>query len=219
MTLDWRVVPIERWPGEPTKRRQEHRFRTGSRRGVNWSATTDLLARELEHLRAKNILLQMAVTPRDIRKDGWIRGDARPHHPGVILTFDSKFGPLSYPCDTYFDWQANVRGIALALEALRAVDRYGVTRRGEQYTGWAQLPPAGGSSSTMTARTAAEILVDVEGKKGDPEDLLHDRNVVRYTYLNAAKNAHPDRHGGDTKRFQLLQEAKRILDVHHGATR
>src|SRR5579863_10251967 len=46
---------------------------------------------------------------------------------GIILTFNSKHGPLSYPCDKYSNWQANLRAIALSLEALRAVDRYGVT--------------------------------------------------------------------------------------------
>lgn len=42
-------------------------------------------------------------------------------------------GHLSYPCDTFTTLQDNLRVIALALEALRMVDRYGVTRRGEQY--------------------------------------------------------------------------------------
>lgn len=227
MSLDWRVVPIERWPGEPTKERQAHRFRTShqaswgrsTRSGVDWSSTMDLLARELRHLDAENILLQMAVTDRDIRNDGWIRANARPEHPGVILTFDSKFGPLSYPCDTYTDWQANVRAIAVSLEWLRGVDRHGVSKRGEQYRGWGQLPPAGGSTATMSARTAAEILVDVEDLRGDADDVLEDLSAFRFTYRNAAKKAHPDSHGGDTQRFQLLQEAKSVLERHHGVAR
>ena len=159
MSLDWRVVPIVKWPTPPTAERKQHRFSTSRRqyssdsqhswmqhdRGVDWGKTTKLLERELDNLGARNILLQMQVTKRDCRNDGWIRSDARPSGPGVILTFDSDFGPLTYPCDTYEDWKANVRAIALSLEALRAVNRHGVTRRGEQYTGFNQLPPAGGS--------------------------------------------------------------------------
>lgn len=224
--LDWRVVPIERWPGEETEDRQRHRFRVasggswgGTRHGVNWSDTTDLLDRELRQLEAENVVLQMAVTDREIRKDGWIRANASPAHPGVILTFDSIHGPLSYPCDTFTDWQANVRAIAKALEALRMVDRYGVTRRGEQYTGWKKLPPAGGTATTMTARVAAEILVDAERLDGDPDDLLESAEAVRLTYRAAAKNTHPDLHGGDTQRFQLVGQAKKVLDGHHGARR
>lgn len=168
--LDWRVVPIEQWPGEQTKNRQRHRFNVestgpyrGRRHGVDWGGTVSLLARELAHLKAKDVLLQMAVTDRDIRNDGWIRANASPTHPGVILTFESKYGPLSYPCDTFTDWQANVRAIALALEALRKVDRYGVTRRGEQYTGWGKLPPAGGTTATMTAEVAARVVAEAAG--------------------------------------------------------
>jgi len=177
------------------------------------------IERELQALAAENVVLQMAIQDRDIRRDGWIRANARPGHPGVILTFESIHGPLSYPCDTFDDWQANVRAIALALEALRKVDRYGVTRRGEQYAGWKQLPPPGASSATMTACIAAELLADAEGLDGDPEDLMDHPEAVRLTYRTAAKNTHPDRHGGDTRRFQLLQEAKAVLDAHHGARR
>lgn len=230
--IDWRVVPIERWPGEETRERRRHPFRTshqaswgrGTRHGVDWSGTTDLLARELRELQAENVLLQMAVSDRDIRNDGWIRANARPEHPGVILTFDSMHGPLSYPCDTFDDWQANVRGIALALEALRKVDRYGVTKRGEQYRGWGQLPPAGGSTATMAADVAARVIVEAAGWDPDDDDgddvenVLASANDFRIYYRDAAKRTHPDA-GGSTRDFQLVQEAKAVLERHHGITR
>lgn len=213
MSLDWRVVPIQRWPTEPTRIRQKHPFRDGTGSGVAWGATTKLLERELGMLRAKRILLQLQVTDEDIRNDGWIRANARPSSPGVILTFESKHGPLSYPCDQFTDWQANVRAIALALEALRKVDRYGVTRRGEQYTGWKQLPPAGGMT-TMTAEVAAR-LVAVLGSTGTALDVLTDAGVYRAAYRSAARAAHPDS-GGSVEAFQNLQAARAILDRHHG---
>lgn len=223
MSLDWSVVPIERWPAEQTKNRKGHPFRKsrdyswgrGTESGIDWSATMELLERELRMLRGKNVVLQMAVTDGDIKRDGWIRANARPSHPGVILTFDSKYGPLSYPCDTYTDWQANVRAIAVALEALRKVDRYGVTRRGEQYTGWKKLPPAGATTSTMTTEIAAAILVQAEGLDGDAGDLLEFEDAFRQTYRAAAKRTHPDA-GGSTRDFQAVQEARRVLEAHHG---
>lgn len=225
--LDWRVVPIEKWPGEQTQERQQHRFstertRTGTfgsyshrAREVNWSGTMDLLARELGELGAHDILLQMAVEDKDIRQDGWIRANARPKHPGVILTFESKHGPLSYPCDNFTDWQANVRAIALALEALRKVDRYGVTRRGEQYSGWKKLPPPGGSTSTMTAEVAAQVIADAAGWNSAPPTMLTKADVFRVAYRDAAKRTHPDA-GGSVRDFQILQEAKAVLTAHHG---
>lgn len=212
--IGWRVVPIQRWPGEQTRSRKHDRF--GARgRGVNWSATTDLLARELRHLGARSVVLQMAVTDAEVRNDGWIRANATPAHPGVILTFESRHGPLSYPCDTFRDWQANVRAIALALEALRTVDRYGVTRRGEQYTGWKQLPPGGGSTPTMTVEVAAEVLA-FEAGHDEAGELLRDPELARWCFREAAKGTHPDVEGGSVEAFQRVHAAKQVLDRYHG---
>jgi hypothetical protein len=205
MALDWRVVRIERWPTEHTRERVSHRFRKTVRRhnewrgsytdtvnDVDWGATVALLERELEHLDARNVVLQMAVTRRELRKDGWIRADARPEHPGVILSFDSRFGPLSYPCDTYTEWQANVRAIAVSLEWLRGVDRHGVTKRGEQYAGFARLPPAGG-----TTENRPEII-----QRG--RELIAKHGSAR----NALFATHPDR-GGDPDDFLAVTAARR----------
>ena len=43
---------------------------------------------------------------------------------------------LVYATDCCVFWQHNLRSIALGLEALRAVDRYGISRRGQQYAGF-----------------------------------------------------------------------------------
>ena len=82
-------------------------------------------------------MLQVDISERYIRTDGLPYANARyGTNPGVIVSFDSRHGPLRYATDAFTEWQDNLRAIALSLEALRAVDRYGVTRRGEQYTGW-----------------------------------------------------------------------------------
>lgn len=80
---------------------------------------------------------------QDLRLDGLPRADRSARSPGIVLSFEaaSVFDKphLRYEVGTYSSWQDNVRALALALEALRAVDRYGVTRRGEQYAGWRQI--------------------------------------------------------------------------------
>lgn len=192
-------------------------MRASTRRGVNWSDTTEVLERELRELEAEDILLQMFVTRRECRRDGWIRADARPSHPAVILSFDSKWGPLSYPCQTFETWKANVRAIALALEALRKVDRYGVTSTGQQYTGWKRLPPPGGSTITTGRRDAAAVLIRHGGEPWVPEDvddLLEDPDLVRAAYRDAARATHPDR-GGDREAFEAVKAAKRVLEAAH----
>lgn len=131
-----KLAPISTWPGELTRNRRPSPFKS------NLTATLKLLDRELEQLtetraQRESLELLVAIPAGDLwRIDGRPRAHAVPEHPGVILSLDSIYGHLSYPCDTFTTWQDNVRAITLALEALRKVDRYGVTKRGEQYRGF-----------------------------------------------------------------------------------
>jgi hypothetical protein len=200
--------PIDQWPSDFTKRRVPAPFR------ASWSTTISGLARELRHLEAKNPVLMVELRERDIRLDGMPRSGARPDHPGVILAFDSKHGPLKYPCDTYTDWQDNLRAIVLAMDALRRVDRYGVTSRGEQYTGWKALPAGrGDASSGMTTTAAAEILMRAGGLS--PGGGAHDRawwaNFGAGVVRSARAATHPDRHNGDTAQWHLVDNAEQTL--------
>lgn len=203
--------PIDAWPGEQTKARQESPF------SAAWNATLELLDRELWHLDAKNVVFQIALREEDFRRtDGQPKTNARASHPGVILAFDSKYGPLKYATDTFTDFQANVRAIALGLEALRKVDRYGITKRGEQYTGW-KLLPASTVEPAMTLEAACRFLS--QWGAGDPGDHWKSDESVKDAYRRAASRLHPDVEGGSTAKFQRLQEAKRVLDAHHGGGR
>lgn len=204
--------PISEWPGPSTEDRQQSRFDTP------WKKTLRLLAREIDHIikLGETPVLEIAVSESQIRLDGYPYANAKPDHPGVILSLESKWGPLRYPCDTFDDWQDNLRAIALALEALRKVDRYGVTKRGEQYAGWKQLPPAGGSSTTLTAEAAAEVIVRTASLNGDRKDLILQRvGYYKQAYRQAVRFSHPDA-GGTVAGFQRLQAARDVIDAHHG---
>jgi hypothetical protein len=169
--------PIERWPERENPAPRRSLF------GSSESATWSLLKRELAYLDAEDVVVQAYLREDQIKLDGWPRSGSRPSRPGVIVAFNSKFGPLQYATDTFDRFIDNVRGIALGLEALRAVDRYGVTKRGEQYTGWKALP-AGGTSEDALAR----------GR----------RLVEEYGSLRAAlKATHPDA-GGDSEDFRAV---------------
>lgn len=211
MIAEWpwyaRFRPIQQWPGENTRNRRTSNF------SASWSSTLSLLDRELSQLGSKNVVIQVALSERDIRLDGYPRANARPDHPGVIVSLDSAYGPLSYPCDTYTSWQDNLRAVALALEALRAVDRYGVTKRGEQYTGWRQIEGRS-MPAAMTREDAAHLMAAFADPSGVIPGLtgkLMAGQMIDAAFKSAAKNAHPDK-GGTTEDFQRLQEAKRVLD-------
>jgi hypothetical protein len=162
------------------------------------TSTVELLATELRALEARQVVLELDLRERDIRVDGLPRADARPSHDGVALAFESKFGPLRYATAEYSGrwtqagWQANLRAIALSMQALRAVDRYGVSKRGEQYRGWRQIPQTAGGDITTIA--AAEAFIAEHGG----------------SYREAAKRLHPDKPGGDADLFKRLTQAKAL---------
>jgi hypothetical protein len=202
--VNLRFVPIELWPGDARKQyqRKDSPFR-GS-----WGDTLKTLDRELNHLRARDILVQGYFELDDIRLDGWPRSTARPRGPGVILTFETPNGTLSFPCDTYTRWEDNFRAIALALDALRRVERYGVTRRNEQYKGWAKLPPAPAKMSADDAMTFLGLHSEVRPINGA---------TFNDVYRSAARKLHPDNQDtGNVHLFHLLGEAKQALSDLYG---
>lgn len=183
-----------RWSGPTTpahQRRSRWTFKAA------WSDTLDLLDRELVYLDARNVVIEADFREQDIRLDGMPRSNARqPVHPGVRIAFESKHGPLVYATDSCENWQHNVRSIALGLEALRAVDRYGVTKRGEQYTGWKAIEA--GYGAVTTVEEARQLLDSYGGEAA------------------ALKATHPD-YGGDRAAFDGVQAARRLLAAAGGA--
>src|SRR5690349_15087060 len=114
--------PLVLWPHAETRGRKRSQFKAA------WSDTVWLLEREVGLLGGRQAVMQIAITEDDLRLDGRIRANARPTHPGVVVSFESRHGPLEYATDVFDDWQDNVRAIALGLEALRKVDRYGIAK-------------------------------------------------------------------------------------------
>lgn len=109
-------------------------------------------------------------------------------------------------------YHLGARAITLALAALRAVDRYGVTKRGEQYTGWKALPAS--TQPAMTTEQAAKRVVS-HAPTFDMAAVLRDRDACRMAVRSALGRTHPDA-GGSNDAFALVTEAKRVLTAHHG---
>lgn len=185
----------------------------------SWSSTEELLLREVRALAGRDLVLELDVRERDLRIDGRLRADARPSSAAVRVAFESVHGPLAYATDRFPTWQANVRAIALGLEALRKVDRYGITKRGEQYAGWKALPSgSGGTSSHMTREEALGVL----GKWGrmrydlpaiPAEHVNTDPGVLASLYREARRGAHPDRNQNDQTAWDLVEHAARVLGL------
>lgn len=220
MALQYRCAPLPaEWPGVPTPQRKPSPFK------ANWGSTIALLAAELRHLGARDVVLRLAVRDDQIRGDGGVFAKARIQNAAVIL--ECKVGPdrLSFPCDRFNWWEDNVRAIALALEALRKVDRYGV-RAGKQYEGFKALPSGDWGSVELQpltpARAAARMLTLAECDEDDQEELVEiivrDSLEARFWLRCAQVKVHPDHQGGSTVLFQELQQIKQVLAAHHGVT-
>lgn len=192
----------------PSPRRPDDRKRSQFK--ASWAKTLELLEYELMCQAASGIVIQVGVRPDQIRQDGWPYSNAGVSHPAVILSFrDGENRPLSFPCDRFDRYEDNLRGIALSLEALRAVDRFGVTKRGEQYSGFKQIE----GPKPWTVDDAAEFIAIKAGTNA--KAVIEDASCYRVGYRIAARDLHPDA-GGNPHEWKLLGDAKALLDAHHG---
>lgn len=218
MHLTYRPIAGD-WPGELTVDRKPSPFE------ADWASTLDLLEREVAHLqhvdRSKyhpTAVLQLAVPEGAIRQDGQLMsGRKPPEHPGVILNVETSDGPLRFACDRFASswrgrnldpWRHNLRAVALGMEALRKVERYGLGTGHEQYVGFQALPPATPmGAAKLTVEQAIAVLrdraPDVEWDWDDPEG-------VKRAFRVAAASSHPDA-GGDPAAFRLVTEARDLL--------
>lgn len=204
--MEWQIEPMPTWPYPETKGRKGNPFRT------KFDATLKLLAAELEHLDVQGaVAVRVVADEADVRRDGMLRAKANVRHPGVALSFTSRrHGALTYPCDAFaarwygeVDWQINARAIVLGLQHLRALDRYGIAGRGEQYSGWRAIeaaPNSGGFDSADDALRWLASFVEVRPGSVVPKDLVQ----------QAVRRSHPDV-GGDPADWSRVDAARQLL--------
>lgn len=227
MTLRYRHDTLEEWP------EGVHRTKPQDRRDslfkARWTDTLSLLERELNHLEAHSDRTQIKTfhRPSVVRRDGGLRSDApRPDNPGVILTFEvfkwngtrnergqklGRYVPVQFECDTFLHWKDNVRAIALSLEALRKVERYGVARARAVEVGRKALPAAFAGRG-MTLEDARETLARFSGLSVEE---VAGPTQIREAYRQAAMRTHPDK-GGNHEDAARVNVAYEVLKAHLG---
>lgn len=203
--LDLSLRPIDVWPGKLRADRDRSPY------SAPLKDTLATLKREMFGLSARKIVLQIALREQDLRLDGLPRAGAIATHPGIILAFDSKHGPLRLFFDRFTRWDHNLRAVAVHLEHLRLAGLYGVGTDGQQYKGWLALP-APEPDDFATAEAAAEFIARAAGVAPSlAGEILSDSETRAYYYRIAAKIAHPDV-GGDHDQFIRLKTAQSMLD-------
>lgn len=134
-----RTPPADRKDGHSAFKRQQDTGR-GYRMGQAWTfaAARDALLEEVwKHHPSTVVLSSNFQTGRN----GPVEGRRRPSDEGVAIYFQRKGRPYVMACDRYHDAEGNMRSLALALEAMRQLERHGGgTMMDRAYEGFAALP-------------------------------------------------------------------------------
>lgn len=196
--------------------------RAGTRFQAKWVDTEALLLEEVDRLGGRQLVIEVDVREQDLKLDGTLRANAREAaSPAVVVAFEtSKHGPMLYRCDTFVapyswqgkDWHQNVRAIALTLQALRAVDRYGATETGQQYAGFKAIgggtPMPGPTAKPITRDVAKRVIYDAAREIRIDADMVDLGSAYRW----AIRATHPDA-GGTREAFDRVQAAARVLGL------
>lgn len=188
------VRPIDSWTDPEPARRRSSPF------SASESATMRLLQHELAAIGCTQAVIELVMDAGGLRLDGGLRASARPTHPGVALYLETRHGPLRYACATFTKHTDNLRAIALTLEALRKVDRYGTADRAEQYRGWLQIEPP-----RMSRSEAERVIRRAAGP-------AYDRAPLSRAVRAALRQSHPDG-GGDEEAYARVAAARQVIEA------
>lgn len=125
-------------------------------------------------------------------------GAANPKDPGVVAYFTwvetrnpRKEIQMAIPCDRWAHIEDNVHAIALTVEAMRGMERWGAKHMiRAMFTGFKALPAGNGESwqTVLGVRYGCNL------------------DEVKIAYRELAKRHHPD-NGGNAEAFRRVQEA------------
>lgn len=131
-----------------------------------------------------------------VRMDGLpMSGQAEPDDTGVAVYFEFD-GKLTVMCCDKWDRAAdNLGSIAATLDAMRALERYGVSQSERAFTGFMALPAPG----EVKARTCWEVLgiASTQSKK-----------AIDSAWRERSKVCHPDVPGGSHDAMSELNTAR-----------
>ncbi len=175
-------------------------------------ATKQLLEYEVGRLNGRDLVLELDVSEGDILISGRaLRGHKRPATPGVRVIFTAKGETMTYTTDRFNTWQDNLRAVALAIEALRKIERYGVADSDQQYLGFKALPAGRAMPASHMTSDAARQLVADNVPFTVTADEWADTVERKAVWREARRLAHPDRNNGDRELWDQLEEAGKVL--------
>ncbi len=180
-----RAYPLQ-WPKgwprtERAKRESSVRFQR-----VTLAGALKGLQDEVHRLGGKDLILSSNYT----------LGSTNPAECGVVAYFTYQARQVAIPCDRWDRIEGNVRAIALTIEAMRGMERWGAKSMiAAMFRGFAAL-------NERTSKSHWDIL------ELNPEPLPTEKQIMT-AYRTLAQVAHPDK-GGSHESFSELNNAKDI---------
>lgn len=167
-------------------------YRERAKFGASFARARDDIQRECRLLGGKDIILSTNIP---LRLDGLpYAGMAQPKDPGAAVYFHYKDQAVCFACDRWQKVEDNLRAIALTIEALRGIARWGTgDMLAAAFRGFQALP------APSASRTWREVL-------GFPPDRTPPAGEIENNYKVLRSKHHPDR-GGDAAQFIAVQRA------------
>lgn len=166
---------------------------------VKTSAVLDDLSAELGRLRATHIAVTSNAT---VLRSGFPAADdlerALPD-PGVAIYMQRKGIALTFTLDRFTTVAANMRGLTLAIRALRSIERYGGAGMEDRaLSGFAALPSSTSSSMPTKRHWSAVLAVEAMYRASISEAEMRGEllDLVEMRFKSLARSRHPD--GGGT---------------------
>lgn len=169
------------------------RIRYNSRFKVTMDTAQRFLRAEVSRLGGTGLIVS---TNLPVRNDGGLYADwmrKKVDDPGVAIYFKRKGKEIALCCDQYPTVWENIYALGKGIEAMRALERWGVSDFLDRaFTGFTALP-----ESIITPESWWQVL----GISPDASE-----EEIKSAYRQRAKDCHPDA-GGTAERFQQLQQA------------
>ena len=174
------------WPKTDPHRRKEAKFKQ------TLASALSNLKSECARIGGKNLVLSSNYT----------LGNERPTESGVVAYFTLEAQNIAIPCDRWRRVEHNVQAIALTIEAMRGMERWGAKHMiTAMFTGFRALP-APGEGTGIDPRKVLGLAPMLE--------LTEDR--ITAAFRSQSKIYHPDVPGtGNADKWRELREAHDML--------
>jgi hypothetical protein len=159
-------------------------------RGATVFSAAEDVQDEVRRLGGRDLVISSNLR---VRADGLPRSDQRkPDDPGVAVYFARGGKALVFACDKYDRPEHNLRAIAMHLDALRGMERWGVGTLDQAFAGYEALP------ENASVEAWWSVLGLAEPPRTDVE--------LKAAHREAVRRAHPDT-GGSQEAFVRVQRA------------